>query len=301
MKIVLGGPPHSGKSCLREGLKQAIKAIPNVPYPYVITACPDGEGAWFQEAVHNNVENANELKKDHKKGFTYEFAEHVAKGVENCKEPLTLIDIGGQISKENEIICKHATHIVLLAGDLNELPAWREFSKLINLQIIAELHSNHKGTTDKELTFCESGICHGSIHYLKRGDLSIQDRPTVRQLAQLLVQMEDHKDWIIKDMTTFYIEVEKDNKLKIGFGRPAQNDEIVKDVEQRLKQLIENGDIAGGEIIKINGPATLPVAMVFVHKLGHLYQAIACYDPKLAKYVIAISHGDKYSVGDLIE
>ena len=52
---------------------------------------------------------------------------------------------------------------------------------------------------------------------------------------------------------------------------------MVKDVEQRLEQLIENGDISGGEIIKINGPASLPVAMVFAHKLSHLYQAIACY------------------------
>jgi len=32
MKIVLGSPPHSGKSCLREGLKQAIMAVPKSPY-----------------------------------------------------------------------------------------------------------------------------------------------------------------------------------------------------------------------------------------------------------------------------
>jgi len=42
MKVVLAGPPKSGKSCLREGLKQAIRRISGAPYPYVITACPDG-------------------------------------------------------------------------------------------------------------------------------------------------------------------------------------------------------------------------------------------------------------------
>ncbi|WP_347566287.1 CRISPR-associated protein Csx3 [Scytonema sp. UIC 10036] len=47
LKVVLCGPPQSGKSCLREGLKQAIGIIEGAPYPYVITACPDGEGAWF--------------------------------------------------------------------------------------------------------------------------------------------------------------------------------------------------------------------------------------------------------------
>lgn len=35
MKLVFCGPPRSGKSCLREGLKKAI-GIQNEPYPYVI-------------------------------------------------------------------------------------------------------------------------------------------------------------------------------------------------------------------------------------------------------------------------
>ena len=62
VKIVLGGPPKSGKSCLREGLKQAILGFrrdsPGIPYPYVITACPDGEGAWFQETMEKYPEIA---------------------------------------------------------------------------------------------------------------------------------------------------------------------------------------------------------------------------------------------------
>ncbi|MDM8561256.1 CRISPR-associated protein Csx3 [Candidatus Parabeggiatoa sp. HSG14] len=102
-------------------------------------------------------------------------------------------------------------------------------------------------------------------------------------------------------MTTYYIDVVNSSELKIGFGNPAQNDQLVKDAEQRLDQLVANQEITGGDIIKINGPASLPVAMVLAHKLGHLYQAVACYDPKLAKYVVAIAHGDVYSVGELID
>jgi CRISPR-associated protein Csx3 len=60
-------------------------------------------------------------------------------------------------------------------------------------------------------------------------------------------------------------------------------------------------ELAGGEVIRVNGPASLPVAMVLAHKLAHLYQAVACFDPKLGKYVVAIAHGDKYAVGDLVE
>lgn len=101
-------------------------------------------------------------------------------------------------------------------------------------------------------------------------------------------------------MKTFVIDIEHE-VLNIGFGEPAQNDQIVSDAEQRIKELISTGKIPGGALIKINGPATLPVGMVIAHNLAHLYQAVACYDPKLSKYVVAIAHGDQYQAGDLID
>ncbi|MCK5877853.1 MAG: hypothetical protein KAG43_09475, partial [Candidatus Marithrix sp.] len=287
MKIVLGGPPHSGKSCLREGLKQAIIAIPNSPYPYVITACPDGEGCWHYEAASSDPKNAKTLKQDYKGEFNDDFVTRVSDDVKNCNLPLTLIDIGGQITDDNRIICRHATHIILIAGDLKELDSWRDFSKHLNLQIIAELHSDYNGKVDKALKLDNDNIYRGSIHYLDREDSSAKERPTVKQLAKIIVDMTPTNiETVNKDAITFNIELKADNELKIGFGKKsAQNSEIVKDVEQHLDELIENGDIDGGEIIKINGPASLPIGMVFAHKLGHLYQAVACYDPKLAKYV----------------
>ena len=87
----------------------------------------------------------------------------------------------------------------------------------------------------------------------------------------------------------------------MGVGTPAQKDEIVKDAEARLDELVLNGILAGGEMIRINGPASLPVAMVLAHKLAHLYGTVACFDPKLSKYVVAIAHGGKFAVGDLID
>jgi len=101
-------------------------------------------------------------------------------------------------------------------------------------------------------------------------------------------------------MTTYNTSV-VDGILKIGFGAPAQNDQIVKDTESGLDSLISSGALGGGEVIRVNGPASLPVAMVLAHKLAHLYQAVACFDPKLSKYVVAIAHGDKYAVGDLLD
>jgi len=101
-------------------------------------------------------------------------------------------------------------------------------------------------------------------------------------------------------MSTYNIAL-TEGTLKIGFGSPAQNDQIVKDAEVRLNEMVAAGELAGGEVIKVNGPASLPVAMVLAHKLAHLYQAVACFDPKLGKYVVAIAHGGKYAIGDLID
>jgi len=101
-------------------------------------------------------------------------------------------------------------------------------------------------------------------------------------------------------MTAYNIAL-TDGVLKVGFGSPAQNDQIVKDAEAGIDALVNSGELGGGEVIRVNGPASLPVAMVLAHKLAHLYQAVACFDPKLSKYVVAIAHGDKYAVGDLID
>ena len=67
MKIVLAGPPRSGKSCLREGLKQAIltrqRNNSDIPYPYVITACLDGEGHGFKKPWKNTLKSLKRAKR----------------------------------------------------------------------------------------------------------------------------------------------------------------------------------------------------------------------------------------------
>ncbi len=123
IKVVLCGLPRSGKSCLREGLKQAILRIGGAPYPYVITACPDGEGAWFSEAARRDFELARRLKEEYKAKFTPEFAQLRASWVRNTTETLNIIDVGGKISPENRVIMSPATHAVILAGDMSKASA----------------------------------------------------------------------------------------------------------------------------------------------------------------------------------
>ena len=101
-------------------------------------------------------------------------------------------------------------------------------------------------------------------------------------------------------MTTYKIEL-KEGILRIRFGEPAQNDQIVRDAAARLEQMSASGELAGGPLLKINGPISIPVAFVLAHKLAHIYGAVAFFVPKLGKYVICITHNPGYKLGDLID
>lgn len=115
----------------------------------------------------------------------------VAHSVENCVQPLTLIDIGGIPDEKNEVICAAATHAVLVAGEIERLSEWREFCGRLKLEIIAEIHSDYTGMEDKGMVCGDDGIYRGSVHRLERGDLSIRFRPAVVGLANIIVRMVD--------------------------------------------------------------------------------------------------------------
>ncbi|MDB9446721.1 CRISPR-associated protein Csx3 [Anabaena sp. CS-542/02] len=101
-------------------------------------------------------------------------------------------------------------------------------------------------------------------------------------------------------MTSYRIAL-KENILRVSFGETAQNDQIIQDAAARLEEMQDSEELGGGPLLKINGPISVPVAFVLAHKLAHLYGAIACFDPKLGKYVVCITHNPEYKLGDLIK
>ncbi|MCU0527763.1 MAG: hypothetical protein MUF72_23445 [Elainella sp. Prado103] len=189
MKVVLCGPPHSGKSCLREGLKQALLILHRVgqaPYPYVLTACPDGEGAWYAEAAQRDPDLAYQLKQAYKSKFTPEFAQEKAKQVQQLDLPLTIIDVGGRIDDKNRWIMAPATHAVILSNDVAGIPEWQQVCDELHLNVIAILYSDYHATADH--IAAETPILRGAIHHLERGEPN-HDRPMIKALAARLAQL----------------------------------------------------------------------------------------------------------------
>ena len=101
-------------------------------------------------------------------------------------------------------------------------------------------------------------------------------------------------------MSTYSIELQ-DETLQVNFGEAGQNDDIVKDAAARLEGMTSMGKMTGGQLLKINGPISIPVAFVLAHKVSHIYGAIAVFDPKIGKFVICITHNPAYKLGNLID
>jgi len=190
LKIAIGGPPHSGKSVLRQRLKDAIAATGAGIYPYVLSTNPDGEGAWFQEAYHNDPEAAAQYKREAKRKWTEEHAGMYAGWVANSSVPLTFVDLGGIIDDKNRQICGAATHAILLAPDEAALAPWRGFCEECNLVVMAELISDYHAVEDRlpppaspsPLPF------RATIHRLERGEIHTP-RPAVDELARVILRL----------------------------------------------------------------------------------------------------------------
>ena len=188
MKLTLSGPPRSGKSCFREGLKQALRVVPGAPYPFVITACPDGEGAWFQESVNRDEAVAAACKAAYKGKFTPEYVDRVSTNVRDCVCPLTLVDIGGVPSDENRRICASVSHALILAGDPEKVAVWRDFWRELGVPVVAEIHSDYHGQADTVEGFGPDGVWRGTVHHLERGE-AVAERPCIRAFAQVVATM----------------------------------------------------------------------------------------------------------------
>jgi CRISPR-associated protein Csx3 len=183
IKLVLCGPPRSGKSCFKDGLIQAIKQIPQAPYPYQITACPDGEGSWFHQTAQIDPDLA--ARERYKGSFSAAEVAKFAAWVRDVQEPLTIVDVGGRMSPENQQIMGYATEAVILSRDRAEFAPWQEFCQALGLPIAAQIYSDYDGTED--VIEWRSGLLTGTVHHLDR-QVPAMNRPIIQALAMDIVK-----------------------------------------------------------------------------------------------------------------
>ena len=167
--ILIGGPPHSGKSVLVYSLTHALRQ--RTVAHYVLRACPDGEGDWSNEAEQQHVRFLR-----HKGTFTSEFVSQVTTHLRKRHLPL-LVDVGGKPKPDQEVMFSHCTHAILLISrnpedtnsDQAALTEWRDRMARQGVPIIAELVSDLAG--ENELVATEP-LLHGTLAKLERGQMA---------------------------------------------------------------------------------------------------------------------------------
>ena len=179
VKIVVGGPPHSGKSVFIEALTSGNL---DKHMTMLFSACPDGEGPWLQK-FYNDPEVVALRKKGE---FTDEFVQRSKRVIKSWSGPLMIIDIGGIISEENAAIIEGATHAIILAGDLDKVSEWDSFFSKHKVSVVASLHSDYEGTKDHINGLDKKGRLQASVHHLERGEAA-DGREAIVETASVIM------------------------------------------------------------------------------------------------------------------
>lgn len=251
IKVVVGGPPHSGKSVFIEALSKNL----DQDHTFAFSACPDGEGPWLQRHY-----NDPEVVKWRQKGqFTPEFVDRATRVVSDWEGPLMLIDIGGRTSEENAKIVQGATHAIILAGDLSKVAEWQDFFDSHGVEVAAVLHSHYHGRSDQVLNQAERaedpearlGRLTASVHYLERGEPA-EDRVTVKEVAAMLhglveantAYQEAHEEMeanhFVIDLPTFMADLPSETVEKtLRSGKVVQNRQLLRTALPALYEKID--------------------------------------------------------------
>lgn len=170
--IIIGGPPHAGKSVLTYSVTQALRQW-HVEH-FVIRACPDGEGDWSQEIDQSRVTRIR------RKGeWTPDFVQSICAALERRHFPL-LVDLGGRLEAWQTPILQLCTHSILLLHRHDEATAytWRTLAATHGLLPIAEMYSELEGESTIDSTpalsapSAPSPVVRGTLAGLSRSSLA---------------------------------------------------------------------------------------------------------------------------------
>ncbi|GCE15836.1 CRISPR-associated protein Csx3 [Tengunoibacter tsumagoiensis] len=180
--VVIGGPPHAGKSVLFYSLTHALRER-QIPH-HAIRACLDGEGNWSQEAP---AEIVSQIRLSVKTEWPASFIDRISQDIEHRCLPF-LIDMGGRPRGKQLELFRLATHAILLlrADKPEDTIMWQRFIQENSVVPLAQLVSIQQRET--QLTSL-TPILEGTINRLERHELTRQHGQTFEHLVDLVAQL----------------------------------------------------------------------------------------------------------------
>ncbi|HEU5226250.1 MAG TPA: CRISPR-associated protein Csx3 [Ktedonobacteraceae bacterium] len=159
--VLVGGPPHAGKSVLFYRLTQALRER-GVDH-YALRACPDGEGNWYHEGEQQLVTS---LRVKLTGEWPPAFIQSITQALEYRNLPF-LVDMGGRPKASQRYLLRSCTHSILLVREDEAEAAqfWQNLVETYNLLPLARLISRLEG---ESYITTESPLLEGVITQLER-------------------------------------------------------------------------------------------------------------------------------------
>ena len=282
MKIILCGPPHSGKSVL---LSNLIARTPDNSRT-TIRACPDGEGTW------SNNPNQEETSIVRKKGkFTMSSVDSDCQEIDRQINKIVFVDVGGIRSKENEKIFRHCDCFIVISNDEKEKEEWLKFGEDLGLECIGLFDSKLEG---EEEIYEREPYLQGRIVGLERGKI-LKDSKVLNGIASVIIRKSGYIYSESINLDNEYSTLIDDTELgfSLGYGKEIKIDDVtsIKKVmwpESAISDInnyiIKNVDKTKG--VKINGiKANFIIAAICcaVKKLG--INNLETFDVRLQKFI----------------
>lgn len=174
--ILIGGPPHMGKSVLAYSLTHALREQ-GVPH-YVLRAYPDGEGDWANESDQKLVRRIRV-----KGQGTPQWVDHICRDITARHLPL-IVDVGGRPTPDQERIFDHCSHAILLTADELAHHAWTDLLSRHGLILLVDLRSDLHG---QDRITDDGSILRGTITGLERGTTA--SGPTFDALVERVARL----------------------------------------------------------------------------------------------------------------
>lgn len=160
--VVIGGPPHSGKSVLAYSLTRALRGR-DVPHYLLRAYPPDYEGDWFHEGDQDVVRHLR-LKGARSQKWLLLLRRDVAR-----RHLPLIVDIGGLPTPEQETVLDECTHGILLTPFETARQEWMERFAAHGLVLLADLRSDLHGENHLEET---DPVLRGTLAGLERGKVA---------------------------------------------------------------------------------------------------------------------------------
>ncbi|MBO4664694.1 MAG: ATP-binding protein [Bacteroidaceae bacterium] len=212
MKIIICGPPHSGKSVFVNNLRSLLPS----DALQVIMANGDGEGYWTNNDNQNEIDKARKEYKSYTDRNTPEAFVKWRNRIANSKKDIVLVDIGGLLDDTKKTLFEVCDSFIVVSRDKDVKRQWIELGTGCNSKCIASIDSVLEGENILRTT----GECiEAQIARLERGNKSLSETKELRAIAELILNTIDYKRIVDIEFLPIAIELDMCHKWITSNGR----------------------------------------------------------------------------------